>query len=513
LLTCNSCSPLCPQVLKRHIDWQHLASQGALTAKDCNLIIGYDKQDVASQRDTLDEFGPQLAGLFIKILASVNHIETLEYTIILIDQLFSADKSPDQLKRSTDYFLTYQRENPQVDIAAPLLQILTTSGQHNPFTFLRVQHILAILLAAQQQTHHADAASEDQKQRLTIVQFLRYLISKISTLSSSSPAPSSSSSSSSPYGSPASPTNSAASNRELMACLASLKNLLRGAPKVQELFAEQDGVRALAGLLNKEMQNAQLLYLVGFNIWLLSYHKAIAGKLKEAGVIKKLVAVVKVNVMEKVIRISFAILRNFLDHNVDAFNEDMIGHGLVPVVETLQKRKFKDPDITQDMGRIVEVLYETIRNMSTFEKYSVEVTTGALTFNNPAHKNEVFWRENITQFEAKNFALVAQLIKWADVQPPGTYSGPGAAEREESAREVACFDLGEFARFHPEGKKVVAKLKGKEVLMKNLQDKSPKVQKAALLATQKLMVASWEFLNKSSSGGVASLVSQGAKKN
>ena len=86
-------------------------------------------------------------------------------------------------------------------------------------------------------------------------------------------------------------------------------------------------------------------------------------------------------------------------------------------------------------------------------------------------------------------------------------------EREEVAREVACFDLGEFARFHPDGKKIIHKFKGKEVLMKNLQDKSPKVSKAALLATQKLMVANWEFLNKSSSGGVASLVSQASKKN
>lgn len=41
----------------------------------------------------------------------------------------------------------------------------------------------------------------------------------------------------------------------------------------------------------------------------------------------------------------------------------MIGNGLVSVVETLSKRKFKDPDILTDMNRIQEVLHETIRNM------------------------------------------------------------------------------------------------------------------------------------------------------
>lgn len=136
--------------------------------------------------------------------------------------------------------------------------------------------------------------------------------------------------------------------------------------------------------------------------------------------------------------------------------------------------------------------------------------SGSLSWSNPAHKNEIFWRENIGQFEGKGFTLVKELIKWAEKQPEGLAGGvgPGSADREEIVREVACFDLGEFARFHPDGKKVLHRLKAKDVLMKNLQDKSPKISKAALLATQKLMVANWEYLNKSSSGGVASLAAK-----
>lgn len=536
-------------MLKRQIDWQLYATEGKLTSKDCNLLLGYDQQERQTQQDYLDETGPALAGLFIKILNNVANIETQEYTIILIDQLFAQDKTVEQVKTATGYFLDFARANPNIDIAAPFLQILITSGQHNPFTFLRVQHILAILLSASY--GQGVSVRDESSERLTVVQFLRYLISKITTLSSSSPAPGFGSSSSA-YASPSSPTASAAAtNRELMACLSSLKNLLRSSTKIQELFAEQDGVRALTNLLNKETQNAQLLYLVGFNIWLLSYEKSIAHKLKEFGVIKKLVSVVKVNVMEKVIRISFSILRvrdtqthtchvmdgggdlearfsltrilfflfllllfpplppqNFLDHRVDSFNEEMIGTGLVPVVETLSKRKFKDPDVLNDMNKIQEVLYETIRNMSTFEKYSVEVMAGTLSWNNPAHKNEIFWRENISSFEGKSFELVQQLIKLADPAlgaAAAAATGAASIEREEMVREVACFDLGEFARFHPDGKKVLMRLRGKETLMKNLSDKSPKIAKAALLATQKLMVANWEMLNKASSGGVASL--------
>lgn len=572
-------------------------------------MLGYDQQAAEAQKDYLEECGPALAGLFLKILQSISTIEVVEYTLVLIDQLFSADKSAEQVRAATDYFLAYARDNPKVDLAQPFIQILGTNGQHNSFTFLRVQHILAILLAASYgaatpASRAALSESEEKAQRLTVVQFLRYLIAKISNLSNSSASAGSSSLSGgaaigSAYNSPSSPSSSAAANnRELMACLNSLKNLLRASPRIQDLFAEQDGLRCLANLLTKETQNAQLLYAVGFNIWLLSYNIDIARKLQELGVIAKLVAVAKVNVMEKVIRISFATLRvsahtlqrstqhsaltrtlapritadmeqalavpllwalyrvrinlvascsalplhcsfcspfarllvfffppicvsavrpqNFLEHRIDSFNEEMIGHGLPSVVDTLSKRKFKDPDVGADMSRIAAVLAETIRNMSTFDKYSVEVASGALSWNNPAHKNEIFWRENINQFDAKNFALVKDLIRWAEPAAPGLVvagsiagvGGPGAAEREEVAREVACYDLGEFARFHPDGKKVLARLRAKEVLMKNLQDKSPRVSKAALLATQKLMVANWEFLQKSSSGGVASLVAQ-----
>ena len=56
------------------------------------------------------------------------------------------------------------------------------------------------------------------------------------------------------------------------------------------------------------------------------------------------------------------------------------------------------------------------------------------------------------------------------------------------------------------GKRIINKLGGKPKLMVNLQSKNPKLAKQALLATQKLMVANWEFLAKSSAGGVASLV-------
>lgn len=102
------------QVLRRQIDWKHFQTEGRLTPKECNLILGYDQQPAETQKDYLEECGPALAGLFVKILSTISVIDVIEYTLVLIDQLFSADKTPEQINVATEYFLEYARHNPKV---------------------------------------------------------------------------------------------------------------------------------------------------------------------------------------------------------------------------------------------------------------------------------------------------------------------------------------------------------------------------------------------------------------
>ncbi len=66
----------------------------------------------------------------------------------------------------------------------------------------------------------------------------------------------------------------------------------------------------------------------------------------------------------------------------------------------------------------------------------------------------------------------------------------------ELTQTVACSDLGEFARFHPDGKRIITQFGGKNKLMALMAQKSGsgKVTSAALLAVQKLMVNNWEHL-------------------
>jgi V-type H+-transporting ATPase subunit H len=61
---------------------------------------------------------------------------------------------------------------------------------------------------------------------------------------------------------------------------------------------------------------------------------------------------------------------------------------------------------------------------------------------------------------------------------------------------IACYDLGEFVRFHPRGRKVLSKMDGKVDIMKLMTNPDPEVQKHALLCVQKMMVHNWEYLSK-----------------
>ena len=378
----------------------------------------------------------------------------MEYLIVLVADLLDADPT------RARYF--QQLAQAGVDPYAPFLRTLqaTEQGYHS-LVLSRTSTILAVLLST---------APPSPLTAQSTTTFMRHLVSKLSSTTSTS--------------------------RDVLSALQALKPLLTQTP-LQDSFEKEGGIRALTTLLSKEQQvNAQLLYSVGFLFWLLSYSPQHAEQLMEVGAIKRVVTFLKTQSMEKVIRISVATLRNLISHADPAINEALIGLSLLPILDTLNKRKFKDQDINPDMEEVLTALNATIARLSTFDMYHSEVISGNLQWT-PAHRNEVFWRENIGRFEEKNYQLVAKLIDLL-------------ADEDDVVREVACYDLGEFARFAPEGKRVIGKLGGKAKLMLNLQHKNPKVSKAALLATQKLMVANWESLAKNSTGGVAALVSKTA---
>lgn len=269
--------------------------------------------------------------------------------------------------------------------------------------------------------------------------------------------------------------------------------------------------------------DTQLLYLVVYCIWLISYKKNLHHMLHQTAVVAKLTEILKAVSREKVVRLCLATFMNVynattteekesaapssetttttstststsakapkvLTEHVVRFNDEMVGAGLPKVLISLEARKWKDEDLVKDLKNLSIKLQDKILELSSFEMYEAEVLANKLRWT-PVH-SEQFWRENHQKFEENNFELIKKLI--------GVLMN--MVDNDDDVQlSVACYDLGEFARFHPDGKRVVQRQHGKACLMQCMNHKSAEVQKHALLAVQKLMVNNWESLQ---SGGM-----------
>lgn len=335
--------------------------------------------------------------------------------------------------RRARYFYAVNR-----DAYAPFLSILKRRDE-SQFTVNKAVHVLAVLFSES----HGESAAE-------LSEYLHWILEQA-------------------VGS---------KGRELLAHLGAIKDLLKSVA-VQKQFVDAGGLKTVIAIMAREASNTQVLYIGGFIIWLLTFNKEVYPDLHENLVVRKLVDVTRNVLREKVVRIAVAAFKNLL--NQDTFNEDMIYSGLPKVLTTLRGRKWKDEDLKKDVVAVDEVLQTSLRVLSSFEKYKTELLSGDLAWT-PVH-TERFWRENVNKFDEKGFSLVRQLIQLLQSE-------------SNTVVEVACYDLGEFARFHPDGKLYIQKFGGKPPLMRAMSHKDAKVKKQALLAVQKLMITNWEYLQK-----------------
>jgi len=123
--------------------------------------------------------------------------------------------------------------------------------------------------------------------------------------------------------------------------------------------------------------------------------------------------------------------------------------------------------------------------MSSFERYRAEVLSSELEWS-PVHFSETFWRENVGKFSENDFQLIRILSE--------LLANP---KSKPLTKAVACYDVGEFVRLHPAGRKVINDLGTKTLIMTILYDSSndAEIQKQALLCTRKMMISNWEMVS------------------
>jgi len=155
----------------------------------------------------------------------------------------------------------------------------------------------------------------------------------------------------------------------------------------------------------------------------------------------------------------------------------------VRMLAILQNKKWGDEDIVEDLKVLSEALAKNMVVLSSFDMYKKEVQSQQLEWS-PVHKSEKFWRENCSRFEENDFQILHYLQRVLQ------------SALDPLSLSVACFDIGEFVRYHPRGRSIVQQLSIKLDIMKLMAHQDPEVKKQALFAIQKTMVHNWEYLTK-----------------
>lgn len=242
--------------------------------------------------------------------------------------------------------------------------------------------------------------------------------------------------------------------------------------------------------------SAQQIYELCFCLWTLTYECDNAAGVRSAfardGAVKSLVELIASAPREKVVRVSLSALRNLAVCTSDAspdvegrkvisgavFLNEMIGCGLMKQVDFMKERQWTDPDIVDDLDILHKLLHENYKEMSRWDVYFAEVESGHLEWG--ILHTEKFFKLNARKLEGPDgdFSTLKMLIKLT-------------ASPDEDVMAIACYDIGEFVRYYPNGRAVAKRLGAKDIVMHLIEHENADVQRHALQCVSKMMVQNW----------------------
>jgi V-type H+-transporting ATPase subunit H len=246
--------------------------------------------------------------------------------------------------------------------------------------------------------------------------------------------------------------------------------------------------------------SVQQLYELTFSMWVLTYELNTAYPIradfaKEGVPVRALCELIGAAPREKVVRVALSALRNLATCSADEdaapagaprhdgkfFLDEMIGNGLMKSIQLLRDRQFTDPDIVDDIDNLYKLLTINYKEMSRWEVYKNEVENGHLQWGST--HTEAFFKENARMFEGPDgdFHILKVLITLL-------------SSKDEEVVAIACYDIGEFVRFYPNGRAIVKRLGAKELVMPLIESENPELQRHALQCVSKIMVQNWQYV-------------------
>lgn len=439
------------EVLARTIPWDQLGS-GYLSSEELEMIKKYDssREQLAgnTQAAFMNENGAKFAKIFLILLARLQRDEYVQYVLTLLDEMLNDDRD----KALLFYKLEGEHEEGIPELPFGPLYGLLRRKKEDWYISKKASTICTTFLI------EFPAVSKGN-----MVFFFDWLAQRLRE------------------------DTSIADRIIAITCLQSLLRI----NKYRLLFMKQGGLERLISLVKyapssaeqapaKDRPSFQVIYQTIFCIWCLSFHPTVREHMDSAELITNLCHICKNISYQKVVRLAVATLTNTLDIGRNA--EYMIGAGLLKSLQTLEHLKPRgDEDVRKNLEKLTEALETKYTELSSFDMYKSELVSGNLDWT-PAHRSEKFWRANIVRFEENDYQVLHILKELLE------------KSRDPKVLSVACFDVGEFVRFHPRGKAIAQHIGFKTSFMKLLNHKSGEVRKEALLSLQKLMVVNWEYL-------------------
>eukprot|EP01122_Echinamoeba_exundans_P014816 TRINITY_DN67_c0_g1_i1.p1 TRINITY_DN67_c0_g1~~TRINITY_DN67_c0_g1_i1.p1 ORF type:complete len:466 (-),score=130.34 TRINITY_DN67_c0_g1_i1:73-1470(-) len=427
------------EVLARGIPWDSLGG-AYIDEKSVDMIKKYDKKP-GDRAALIEKNGEAYAKIFMILLARVQRAEYLQYIITLLDDLVQEDSERIEL-------FWKLRDEPDIPGVpklpfGPLFTVLRQRMSDWYLTSKACSIITSFFLKF---------ASVSGEEKTMVFGWLAQQVCKDS-------------------------------DKDVLIGLTALQSLLRR-NEYRESFWREGGLDTLKTVVKSDNSNIQVLYQAVNCLWLLTFNQTIRQAMTDPVLVANLCDVLKHSVKDKVIRMTLATLRNLM--NIGENNEMMISCGILRALTLLSNKAWGDEDVEGDLRALFNTLEKKVNDLSSFDMYKNELLSKKLDWSSPCHRSERFWRQNVLRFEDDDYRCVRILKQILEEEA-----------HNERALAVACWDIGEFVRYHPRGKLIMKNVNVKTSVMNLLSHESAEVRKEALLALQKLMVSNWEYLTQS----------------
>ncbi|XP_063916687.1 V-type proton ATPase subunit H isoform X2 [Zophobas morio] len=424
-------------IRSQRVNWQSYFQSQMISQEDHQFITAFDTSDGHKREQLLQTDRMQCAQTFLNLLGHVSKDQTLQYILVLIDDMLQEDRT------RVEIFHEYANKKKE-SVWGPFLNLL---NRQDGFITNMTSRIIAKIACW----------SQTPMERSDLHFYLTWLKDQLKM-----------------------------QNNEYIQSVGRCLQMMLRIDEYRFAFVSVDGISTLLSVLSGRV-NFQVQYQLIFCLWVLTFNPLLAEKMNKFNVIPILADILSDSVKEKVTRIILAVFRNLIEKPEDSQVAKehciaMVQCKVLKQLNILEQRKFDDEDVAQDIEFLTEKLQNSVQDLSSFDEYATEVKSGRLEWS-PVHKSK-FWRENAQRLNEKNYELLRILIHLLE------------QSKDPLVLSVASYDIGEYVRHYPRGKHVIEQLGGKQLVMQLLAHEDPNVRYEALLAVQKLMVHNWEYLGR-----------------